>query len=68
MIKCKHLNFVSYVHYVCFRGDSSPADDINSGVPAEHNGLTDYGKVSRSTKCSTQHCVLGFCSLLRMRD
>ncbi|KDR16715.1 dipeptidase 1-like [Zootermopsis nevadensis] len=26
-------------------GDSSPADDINSGVPAEHNGLTDYGKV-----------------------
>lgn len=26
-------------------GDASPADDINSGTPAEHNGLTDYGKI-----------------------
>lgn len=26
-------------------GDSSPADDINSGIPAEHNGLTEYGKL-----------------------
>jgi hypothetical protein len=36
----------SYGHYECFRGDASPADDINSGTPAEHNGLTEYGKVS----------------------
>jgi hypothetical protein len=36
----------SYEQFDCFRGDASPADDINSGTPAEHNGLTDYGKVS----------------------
>jgi len=31
----------------CFRGDASPVDSIDSGIVAEHNGLTEYGKVSR---------------------
>lgn len=26
-------------------GDSSPVDDIDSGIVAEHNGLTEYGKL-----------------------
>jgi len=30
----------------CFRGDASPVDSPDSGIVAEHNGLTDYGKVS----------------------
>jgi len=31
----------------CFRGDASPVDSVDSGIVAEHNGLTEYGKVSR---------------------
>jgi hypothetical protein len=50
------------VLYLLFRGDSSPADDINSGVPAEHNGLTDYGKVSNeSNPMSACHKYGVFC-------
>ena len=30
----------------CFRADASPVDSIDSGIVAEHNGLTEYGKVS----------------------
>jgi len=30
----------------CFRGDASPVDSIGTGIVAEHNGLTEYGKVS----------------------
>jgi hypothetical protein len=43
------LKFEICVHVgiMCCRGDASPADDVNSGVPAEHNGLSDYGKVSK---------------------
>jgi hypothetical protein len=30
----------------CFRADASPVDSIGSGIVAENNGLSEYGKVS----------------------